>query len=205
MIATMVILRRQWIERERLIFPIVQVPLEMVREEGEGGLWGAFFRNPFMWIGFALPVIVSTLVGLNAYYNFVPAPQLVTGLPLWRNTVNLIFRLSFPMIGFSYLINLDIAFSLWFFNVIANIAKGGLRVLGVGGTEKLGIYGASGEPILAHQGQGAMILLVAMGLWVGRRHLADVVRKAFKGDDRVDDSDEILSYRAAVFAWLGRL
>ena len=41
------------------------------------------------------------------------------------------------------------------------------------------------------------------GLWVGREHLGDVVRKAFKGDDSVDDSGEMLSYRAAVFIWLG--
>ena len=107
------------------------------------------------------------------------------------------------MIGFSYLINLDIAFSLWFFNTIAKLIRGGLSVLGVGSTEKLGIYGAVSEPILAHQGQGALMVLVFFGLWVGREHLGDVVRKAFKGDDSVDDSGEMLSYRAAVFICLG--
>jgi hypothetical protein len=124
-------------------------------------------------------------------------------VPIFRNAVGLIFRLSFPMIDFSYLINLDIAFSLWFFNTIAKLIRGGLSVLGVGSTEKLGIYGAASEPILAHQGQGALMVLVFFGLWVGREHLGDVVRKAFKGDDSVDDSGEMLSYRAAVFICLG--
>jgi hypothetical protein len=128
---------------------------------------------------------------------------IVSSVPIFRNAVGLIFRLSFPMIGFSYLINLDIAFSLWFFNTIAKLIRGGLSVLGVGSTEKLGIYGAASEPILAHQGQGALMVLVFFGLWVGREHLGDVVRKAFKGDDSVDDSGEMLSYRAAVFICLG--
>ncbi|MDP7363704.1 MAG: hypothetical protein QF768_13985 [Candidatus Latescibacteria bacterium] len=36
MISSMVILRRQWVDHERLIFPLVQVPLEMVRGAGDG-------------------------------------------------------------------------------------------------------------------------------------------------------------------------
>ena len=205
MIASMVILRRQWAEQERLIYPIVQVPLEMVQESDSSSLLRPFFKNPVMWAGFCLPVVFSTLAGLHAYYNFIPSPQLVSSVPILRNSVDLIFRLSFPMLGFSYLISLDTAFSLWFFNLLAQAVGGALNILGVGSTEKLGIYGASSEPILAHQGQGAMIVLVVFGLWVGRGHLGDVFRKAFRGDEQVDDSGEILSYRAAVLALLGGL
>ena len=202
MISSMVILRRQWVDRERLIYPLVQVPLQMA-ENKRGEALGPFFKSPIMWAGFVLPVFVSSCNALHAYLNYIPAIQLVSSVPIFRNAVGLIFRLSFPMIGFSYLINLDIAFSLWFFNTIAKLIRGGLSVLGVGSTEKLGIYGAASEPILAHQGQGALMVLVFFGLWVGREHLGDVVRKAFKGDDSVDDSGEMLSYRAAVFIWLG--
>jgi len=44
-----------------------------------------------------------------------------------------------------------------------------------------------------------MIVFVIWGLWMGRRHLRAVFRKAFRGDDSVDDSEEMMSYRAAVF------
>ena len=203
MISSMVILRRQWAERERLIYPIVQVPLEMVQDSPGQSRIRPFFRSPIMWAGFAIPVIVSTLNALHAYYNFIPTIQLVTSVPVFRNTVSLLFRMSFPMIGFSYLINLDIAFSLWFFNLLAKFTGGALSILGIGSTEKLGIYGAYSEPYLAHQGQGALIVLVVFGLWLGRSHLRDVLRKAFKGDPEVDDSREIMSYRAAVFCWIG--
>jgi hypothetical protein len=203
MICAMVLLRRQWIERERLVYPIVQVPMEMLQEGREGTLLRPFFRSGAMWLGFSLPVLVSTLAGLHAYFNFIPTIQLVSSVPILRNTISLVFRLSFPMVGFSYLINLDIAFSLWFFNTVGKLVRGGLNVLGIGSTEKLGIYGAASEPILAHQGHGAMVVLVAFVLWAARGHLADVWRKAFKGDQSVDDSDEILSYRAAILGGAG--
>lgn len=203
MISTMVILRRQWMERERLIYPLVQVPLAMTESKDRGQTLGPFFKNPIMWVGFALPVVVSSFNALHAYLNYIPAIQLVSSVPIFRNTVGLIFRLSFPMVGFTYLINLDIAFSLWFFNIVAKMVRGAQGVLGIASTENLGIYGAQGTPILAHQGQGALIALVLFGLWVGREHLRDVLRKAFRGDADVDDSGEMLSYRAAVFIWIG--
>jgi len=199
MISTMVILRRQWVEQERLVYPIAQVPLEMVAQGGSR----PFFHNPAMWAGFALPAVVSSLNGLHAYFNFIPGLQLISWAPILRNTVNLEFRLSFPMLGFCYLINLDIAFSLWFFNTLAKLLRGIFNILGVSSTEKLGIYGAASEPVLAHQGQGAMVMLVLFGLWVARGHLRQVFRKAFRGDGPADDSGEILSYRAAVYSWLG--
>ena len=77
------------------------------------------------------------------------------------------------------MINLDVAFSLWFFNIKTKLQWGAMGVLGISGTEELGRFAAPGTPILAHQGQGAMIVLVLFGLWIGREHLRDVLRKAF--------------------------
>ena len=205
MICTMVIVRGQWVERERLIYPLVQVPLEMVRNES-GSLLNPFFKSPAMWAGFAIPAIISTLNALHRYYSFIPSLNLTSYMSLFRNAVDFRFRLSFPMIGFSYLINLDIAFSLWFFNILSNIQKGIFRVIGIYSTENLGIYGAGGvDPILAHQGMGAIMVLVVSGLWIGREHLKNVFSKAFGRGKDVDDSGEMLSYRSAVFGTIGGL
>jgi hypothetical protein len=205
MICLMVIVRRQWMERERLIYPLVQVPLEMVQEGRASDLFRPFFKSLPMWVGFALPVIVSSLNALHTYYSVVPGIALTGNLEVFRRTLSLPIRLSFVMVGFSYLINLDIALSLWFFNILANLQKGIFNVLGIVSTEKLGIYGAASSPYLAHQGMGAMIVLVLFGLWIGREHLKQVVLKAIGKAPDVDDSDEILSYRTAVFGVVGGL
>lgn len=205
MICMMVILRKQWVERERLIFPLIQLPQEMIQEPAHGSILPPFFRNPVMWIGFVIPILIGTLNALHNYYNFIPGINLVGSTPVFRRTVSLIFRWSFPMIGFSYLINLDIAFSLWFFNLVALSQRGIFNILGIASTEKLGIYGAADNPIQAHMGMGAMAVLVLFGLWVARSHLGDVLRKAFRGDREVDDSGELLSYRLAVLGLIGGL
>ena len=50
---------------------------------------------------------------------------------------------------------------------------------------------------------GGMLVLVLAGLWMGRKHLKEVFVGAFSRTSKTDDSDEIISYRAAVFMLLG--
>ena len=202
MICIVVVLRRQWIERERLTFPLVQVPLAIIEEnDNKPSILKPFYKNGLMWAGFALPFIVGCLNALHNYWNFVPNVNLQTSIPLFRNTTAQTIALSFPMLGFSYFVNLDIAFAIWFFNLLARVEQGLFGILGVTSTQKL--YYAGGFPILAHQGMGAMLVLAALGLWTARPHLRAVWRKALTGDAAIDDSDEILSYRVAVCGLIG--
>ncbi|MCE2446994.1 MAG: hypothetical protein J4F35_00980 [Candidatus Latescibacteria bacterium] len=200
MICTMVILRRQWIQHERLTFPLIQLPLAMIAEGEQTSRCKPFFKNPIMWTGFAIPFTVGSMRALHNYYNFIPDINLVASFPFFRQTTEVTIALSFPMVGFSYFVNLDIALGIWLFNLIARIEEGCLNILGVSSTETLDFSGPS--PLVAHQGMGAMIVLVIFGFWMGRRHLAQVFRKAFLNDESIDDSDEILSYRVAVLGLL---
>ena len=89
---------------------------------------------------------------------------------------------------------------IWVLNLVAKMQEGTLNFLGVSGNERMEWVTV---PILAHQNIGAMTMFVLFGLWMGRRHLRAVLRKAFKGDPSVEDSDEMMPYRAAVFTVLG--
>ena len=210
MICISVVLRKQWIERERLAFPLVQVPMAMIEDGDRPSIIKPFFKSTLMWIGFALPFIVGSLRALHNYYNFIPDVNLQTSIPLFRNTTALQIVLSFPMLGFSYFVNLEIAFAIWFFNLLARMQEGIFGILGIASTQKL--YYAGSFPVLAHQGMGAMLVLAIFGLWTAKPHLKDVWRKAIKNDPSIDDSDEMLSYRTAllgllisnmfVFGWL---
>jgi len=203
MIAMMVIIRKQWVERERLAFPVTQLPLEMARgADAPGG--APFFRNAVMWSGFAIPFILGSLKGLHYYYPVVPVIAQSASYPWFREPLIFVVYLSFPLLGFFYLVNTETLFGLWFFNIVFQVIAGLIVMFGATWQENLGIYG-SPSPWFAHLGMGAMIALVALGLWSARAHLRDVVRKALRGDPAVDDSGEVMSYRAAFWSVVGGL
>ena len=198
----MVIVRRQWSERERIIYPLIQVAGSMVRDDETGSLIKPFFRNEVMWIGFSLPFIIGILQGLNAYFPYIPEPTLRTSLPL-PGQVSMPIILSFVALGFFFLIKLEVGFSLWMFSLFNLVQKGIYNTLGVADKAEPALSVWSYDlPSLVHQSVGAMIVLVLGGLWVGREHLANVGRKAIGVGQQVEDRDEVLSYRGATLGLL---
>jgi hypothetical protein len=206
-ICLMVILRKQWIENERLIYPLAQLPLEMVG----GGVSGApgdrgpaLYRSVAMWAGFAIPMLIGSMIGLHKYYPQFPAPVLNIGLATFRRSQSLLLRLSFPMIGFFYLVEQQTSFSLWFFNLLFFVVRGTLNIMHISMSENLGVYG-SPSPIFAHLGVGAFLAMVFSGVRVSRRHLAHVWAMALRPRPDPDESREIMTYRQAVFGLAGGL
>ena len=119
---------------------------------------------------------------------------------LFRGAHPLRLDFHFPLMGFAYLINLDVAFSIWFFHLLGALQVGLYNRFGytIGGSETY----CSASPPMGWQGFGGFIVLVGWGLWMARDHLGDVFRKAFKGDSEVDDTGELVSYRTAVWGTL---
>jgi len=200
MICIAVILRKQWMEKERLVYPLTILPREMVKETNKKSVLPAFFKNPLMWFGFSIAFIIGTMNALHNYFEFVPMIKLANSIPIFRRTSSLQFRISFPIIGFLYFVNLDVTFSLWFFNIIFKIIKGIFNITGISSVENVGIYGCGGDPIFNHLGMGAMIAMVGYSLWISRGHLKDVWHAA-KGE-KIDDRNEILSYKAAFWGFV---
>jgi len=196
----MVILRRQWIANERLPFPLVRLPHAMVEQDEGGGLLAPFFRSPVMWAGFVPPFIIESLGKLHVYDSSVPTLNLSTSIPLFRGSTDLVIALSFPMVGFSYFVNLDIALGIWVFNLVGRVEEGVFGILGLDFTETL--YYMPPSPVLSHQGMGALLVLVLLGFWTGRHHLCRVFAH-FAGRAAGGDEDEIVSYRVAVIGLAG--
>ncbi|MCC7262833.1 MAG: hypothetical protein IT369_09960 [Candidatus Latescibacteria bacterium] len=205
----MVILRRQWLEHEKLLYPLVQVPLDMLRDDEQRSLVKPFFRNPVMWIGFAVPFLLGSYTALHNYFPIIPGLAqytdqgiLTTQLFLFRNTTPMMVMLNLGLVGFAYLLSKDIALGLWLFFLMVTVEKGVFNMLGIQSEEQLSRFANLAGPYLAHQAMGAMIALVVSGLWMGRHHLQDVCRKAFRNDPSVDDSGEMISYRTAVWGMI---
>ena len=207
MICVAVIIRRQWMENERLLYPLVQVPLAMIDQDGRAV--PPFFRKGLMWVGFAAGLTIGSLKGLNHYYPEVPQIVMTSYLEVVKGAITLPMMVSFTVIGLTYFISLDIALGIWFFTLLAILEKGIFSIIGLQSSEMVSVYGTPESPYLAHQGIGAMLVFVLVGLWSARSHLRAVFRKAFSADDGseadagVDDSGEMLSYRSAVLGLIG--
>ena len=200
-ICTMVILRRQWVEHEHLIFPMTKVPLAMVEASSGGSLVTSFFKSRLMWVGLLLTFGVGSFNALHHYFPFLPRiPRHLASVYVFRRTTVVHFSLNFMMLGFAYFLKADVMLGLWVFYLLRVVEHGALSMLGLGSVERLAPFSGWGgvQTLLGHQMAGAMIVLVLFGLWIARGHLREVFRKALRGDDRVGDSDEILSYRATV-------
>ena len=198
-----VILRRQWIERERIVFPLAQVPLEMVRESDGSGRMPAFMRGRIFWLGFGIPLAIVFWNILGYFIPAFPAIPLKNRLSIFQGALPLRLNIYFPLIGFAYLINLDVAFSIWFFHLLGGVQVALYNRFGY----SIGVADVycSSSPAMAWQGFGGFIVLVGWGLWMAREHIRDVFRKAFRGDVGVDDSKEFLPYRSAVLGLLAGL
>ena len=196
MVATAVILRRQWMERERLAYPLTQVGVAMVQGESGGGLFNDLLKNKTLWWGVALPLFYGSLKALKQYDPSMPNIQLIWWIP-FVGSQSVQVWISFALIGFSYLISTQVAAGIWIFYLLSKIETEFLAISGLKSTSKF-VYGVAGQPLLAYQGGGALIAMVLMGLWMARDHLRDVLRKALGRGEEVDDGDEIMSYRAAV-------
>ncbi len=199
MMFMMVILRKQWIERERLLFPLARLPLEMIKTDDQDRR--TFLRSWLMWAGFAVAFIFIGLKGLHFYYNFIPSPNLGHDFYLLRNTTRIEVTLNFAVLGFAYLLALDVGMSIWFFHLLLKIESGMFNILGFDLKGHSELWGGS-SLATTHQNGGAMIALVLFGLWMARGHLKGVFKKAFTGSSEIDDSDELVSYRTAVFGMI---
>ena len=142
-----VLLRKQWIDRERLIFPIVQLPLQMARSDG----W--FFKSRMMWLGFAIAAAIDLTNGLHVFFPAFPelptrkaeVSQYFTERPWNAVDWTPLYILPFGL-GLGFLMSIEISFSLWFFYLFWK----GQRVLGTA----LGLTGLPGFPFNNPQGLG---------------------------------------------------
>ncbi|MFW6162230.1 MAG: DUF6785 family protein [Planctomycetota bacterium] len=197
MISVVAILRRQWVEHERLTFPLAQLPLELATTETPRAPWPSLFRSRIFWAGFAVPALVLSYNGLAKYYAGVPQVALSTWLDVVPRTLRAVFGIRFEVIGLAFLVNTDVLLSLWTFAWLFMIQKAVFTHIGftIGATE---LYSDPGTPTEAYEAFGAVTAYVLIGLWVARKHLRDVVAKALWNDPQVDDSGELLSYRQAL-------
>ena len=201
------IVRQRWAEEEHLPFPVIVLPLEMTREDAP------IYRNKLLWLGFAFPCFSHSLNSLASIYPGIPSfpinssKDLTAGLTFPLNALDPMFGgIHAAGIGFGYLINTDVLFSLWFFYFVRKLLNfwgvmENWRDVSAGGGQFAD--GSSQFPYTAYQAWGAWLALGAAVLWQGRSYFGGYFQRALRGDPNGHERGEPLSARAAVLGFLG--
>lgn len=212
MLCMATLFRRQWADQERLSFPITQLPLEISKE----GWASELFANRLLWVGFIIPVVLESLASLNYLYPNIPFipikpsdPRLdLTPLfsnPPWNGVGTL--QLSFyPLvIGLTYFLPLDVAFSLWFFYLFGKMENVVATALGY--HQPGASMAAADMPYLGEQSAGAFVMVALFALYGARRHIKAAARSLFSRAQRrqLDDANEPLPYPLALVGAVGGL
>lgn len=200
MICINVVLRKQWMENEKLTYPIVQLPMALTQE---GGTLAFFMNKPF-WIGIALGASLDIWSGIATLYPslpLIPVRHDYAGHDLGRffttapwNAVGEVPLPLYPFIvALGYFLPLDLSFSLWFFFIFKKLL---LVVSAAMGVEpgRLSTF-----PYLNQQSFGAWFAIIGVALWTARAHFKLVWKKVLDPSSAVlDDSREPMTYRTAV-------
>jgi hypothetical protein len=188
--------RRQWMERERLTFPLVQFVTHLTETAGRRFAGPPFWRDPLMWLGFGIAFVFNATNILHAFNPAVLAlgygfdlGSLFTERP-FSAIRPLYFRYDLLLFGLGYLMPMEILFSVWASLLLFKAEAIGAVMLG---------YEVAGMPFEQEQGVGAYVALALFFLWLARKPLGNALRKGKEGreGERGD--------RAAVCGALGGL
>ncbi len=202
-----VLLRRQWLDYDRLIFPLTHPPLEMTEGVDEPQrLLALLLRQRLIWLGALIPFIVHSINGLHFYFPSVPEIRLT--FPLNQYLTSYLFSqigpfiaiVHFSVIGVTFLLPSDLAFSLWFFFFVFMAQSVLLTYLGW----QLPNFPGYATP--AHAGLqmlGAFFAIVMHFITVGRKHWQQVLKGETPADEPISYPTALLGFIfAIVFASL---
>lgn len=188
-----VIVRRRWSQEEQLPFPMTILPLEVTAPRS------GLLANPLFWIGAAGSAAIAFLGLARVLVPGIPViptsvdigPYLVNNPP-WDALRTPLLAWEPWHLGLAYLMPVDLAFSLIVFNLFWRAEYVLSRLLGW----TMSAWGSF--PYGDQQSVGGYLGLTASVVWLDRRYLVQVLRKALGLPSRADDKDEPFSYRKAV-------
>ena len=192
MLCINVVLRKQWIETEKLTYPIIQLPLSIMDPKLH------LLRNRSLWLGFSITGGLTLVNGLAILYPVLPSIPLKRILNLHRlltdrpwNAIGWTPVTVHPhLIGLGFLMPIDLLFSAWFFYWVLKAQ----RIF----SSDVGLQGLPNFPYAKEQSFGAYIAIILAVLWAGRHHFQQVGLSLFRSDKDQPDIAGGISNRAAV-------
>jgi type IV secretory pathway VirB3-like protein len=204
------LLRKDWIERQRLTFPLTEIPMAMVGDEAQPTLGRSAFGQRMFWVGFGLSGALIVLVWLNRLYPSVPAPDLFqqlgqsfagAGLP-WSALSFLVVRIAPATIGVMCLVPGEISFSLWAFFVLycLYLVVCGSFGLPPEGSQAMGSFHP--RAFAEYACSGGFVVVAAMALYQSRDAFAVGLRALLKRQREADDPVAPMTNGAALLGFV---
>lgn len=201
----------QWIENEKMNFPLLRV-LDILSEESEKTTLWSFFSHNYFIIGFSIPFILHTFNGLHTYFPEVPQlPTLILAQPyvpregLLSGFYKMKIYIYPAFIGFAFMASKQISFSLWSFFLMGGLLPGLLQLLGwrlpaaaIGTT-----FGPGLSKVEEMQMIGAFAVFFFFIVWLARDYIKQVLLSFFSRRKTVEVSHGFFPPRSALILFLG--
>jgi hypothetical protein len=201
------LMRDQWTRREKLAFPIIQLPMAMM----EGGGRSPFWRNRYMWGGFIVMAILDMLNGFHYLYPSLPSINLrfIGDVSQWLpnppwNAIGWTPIGLFPFISaLGVFMPTDLLFSCIFFFFFRKMELVTIAAFGVQQGEGGGGGLVPGPPYLSEQSWGAFIGLFLSALFVSRGYLKEVWEEIVKGTRRKGELSHRIVFVGLLLSMIG--
>ena len=182
-------MRDAWCRKERLAFPLIQLPVAMSEGGASGGGAGAMWRSRHMWIAFAVMFGIDMMNGFN--YLFPNVPSLPTKVivdigALFKEqpfaSLGLTPIAIYPfMAAIGLFMPSDLLFSLVFFYLLRKTAHVILAAQGLPQGVFSGTFIAPGPPYFDEQTWGGVLAMFIGAVWFSKAYLKDVWRQIVRG------------------------
>jgi len=162
------IFRQPWTEKERLSFPIIQIPMTIATRLSE------LLRSKLFWTGFGIVAAIDILNGFAFLYPSLPEIPIVKAFLFkdyfverpWNAIASTELNLYPFVIGLAFFLPTDLAFSCWFFFLFYKMQL--------------------------------VLTSAIWAVWLARRHLVGVARTVLGRPGGLDESAEPVRYRTAL-------
>ncbi len=190
-----VLFRKRWVERERMSFPIIQLPLEVTRPSVPS------LANKWFWIAFGIAALINVINGLHVLYPGVPEIGVKIGQSQSFNlrrffvarpwsAVGRLHMCFYPFItGLGLLLPQDMSLSLWFFHLLWKAEA--IVVAWLGWTD------VREFPFMKEQSFGGYLAILGFSLWAARPYFRQVWARIIGGGDPAMDAREPMRYQTA--------
>lgn len=194
-LAINVVMRRAWLDGERLPLPLARIPQAMAGLPGEQGTFARLWSSRVFWAGGVLGLGWGVLRGLHFYNPNIPdtgirialAPYFGSSMGAFWSGVE--FNVVAVFVAVSVFVELNVLASL----VVGYFAYRSLFWLG----SLTGMSGQIGYPYAHHQQLGAVVAYGVLIAVLSRKHLWRTMREALTPSLRPEGNGEVLSYRGA--------